>query len=1092
MLTIICGSVNAMQISNESITQTGNEFEFSADVTDALGGVVSYMVYDKDSRYYFGDCDVVNNKVFFTFAMPDNASYGDYTIDVGGIKTSPASFDFSYSEDSVFEGEIKSGTLSVDVGEPFEIFELGEYIDIAVKWENESESKKTIILEVTDYFGNTVYKKHKNVSQTAESCEFIVEHDKTGHFNVKASIMEESATANYAVTYSANERNYDEKGTIGVCTAGIELMGTDFGYIENFAESLKLAGVSDVREIVRWFKTEKSPGVYNFAQYDDWINEYKEKGISVLTMFDYTPYAYRKSVDGYKLPDNLFGVYNFANSISEYFKGRVDFWEIYNEVDMGNSGTFTAGDTANQYASVLKAAYHGIKNGNRDAKVSIAGLSDTYAGFFEKLMMNDINKYFDIYNFHHHVQSTSADYPVFSDINKNHYKHILEYGLEDKEVWVTEAGIYMPVESKEYELTKEEQTVQARYAVTSAVTSLSQGADKHFWFTWPHYVEGMTELGTFSNRMQPYSSYSAISALTKVLNGKDYVGKIKNDNADIKGYAFSNKEESTVCLWSKNPATVSLELGRHQITLVDIMGNEQILYSDDGVYDINVGPDMYYLILDGEYPVSMLDLADIKKNEVKENISGLADKIVLKQNFGTNAEVNARNDSYKITDGEVLTLDVYNFNDSEVSGVINSETFGEYEVIPKSTEITIPAKEKLTLNFTLNINAETADTVPLIFNGNFNGEKTSDSVSLISSNTLQNVVISEIENYRNPSSWRHNTYSSAVKKAEQTADGNIKFSYSFTDKIVETGNIYAYPEIEVESGECAESDGVCFNIKTDVTDLNFKCYVYEENGSVYKTHIGYDVKESGTHNIRFKWSDFSASGNVFDENNNLDVDNIKKIRIGFNTKTQQNVDYILSDFGVYVAEKPLVAVHSSASDVYYADGKLFSEFSESLVPIKEDTLRYIVNNSYALDGTFDSGSWFASNGGEYDITVCVLDKSNRLIKLSKDVTVDESGFLIQNAVFDKSTVYGAENLTFSGSIKNVDSDTEDVTIICALYDSEGCLITTNHTEKKIPKNTSQPFEIALNDISNDTNYIKVFFWQNWSNVAPVAESINLN
>src|SRR5436190_2016483 len=70
-------------------------------------------------------------------------------------------------------------------------------------------------------------------------------------------------------------------------------------------------------------------------------------------------------------PSNSFG--RFAQKLAAHYKGRIDTWIIWNEVDIPAGQWRTWDGTVEDYAQLMRVAYPAIKAGNRQAKVALYG-----------------------------------------------------------------------------------------------------------------------------------------------------------------------------------------------------------------------------------------------------------------------------------------------------------------------------------------------------------------------------------------------------------------------------------------------------------------------------------------------------------------------------------------------------------------------------------------------------------------------------------------------------------------------------------------------------------------------------------------------
>lgn len=147
-----------------------------------------------------------------------------------------------------------------------------------------------------------------------------------------------------------------------------------------------------------------------------------------------------------------------AGMLAGYFKGRVTFWEVWNEPD----DTQRAGLTVVQYTSLLSATYAQIKANSTDARVLMAAAGSawepTWASYFvgSTTLFNNGNSWpFDAVAVHpytdgrlehggtdpeRYLTTQNDNTDGQSTILNRFHRELVESNAPNRELWVTEIG----------------------------------------------------------------------------------------------------------------------------------------------------------------------------------------------------------------------------------------------------------------------------------------------------------------------------------------------------------------------------------------------------------------------------------------------------------------------------------------------------------------------------------------------------------------------------------------------------------------------------------------------------------------------------
>lgn len=310
-----------------------------------------------------------------------------------------------------------------------------------------------------------------------------------------------------------------------------------------------LAGVNWVRDRLSWAELEPQPNRFmGAAQYDHAMRVWAEAGLQVLAVNHSSP-AWTPA-NPPRLPTDLRDVHHFYQSIARRWTGLAHAFEPWNEADMAVFGAHTGAEIA----SFQKAAWWGIRAGNRRAFVGSVPLFYHDATRLGDFAANQPWAYFDSLNFHHYT--LPADYPaIYQD-----FRAI----AGGRPLWVTECGRPMRLEmgskAEEPDAAALQQQAQLIGQIFSA--SLYEGAQQVFYFLLPAYREGQDFFGLLRPDMTPRPAYVALANVARCLAGAKSLGRQVQQAGEIVSYWFRAQPEGrsreVAVYWSDQPQLVSL------------------------------------------------------------------------------------------------------------------------------------------------------------------------------------------------------------------------------------------------------------------------------------------------------------------------------------------------------------------------------------------------------------------------------------------------------------------------------------------------------------------------------------------------------
>jgi len=359
------------------------------------------------------------------------------------------------------------------------------------------------------------------------------------------------------------------------------------------------AGIKWIRDEMNWSEAETTKGqVKVLPEWDEYIDTAIANGLEPLLILDYGNDLY----GGVPVTDEAIeGYCNYCAVIAKHFKGRIKYFEIWNEWNIGKDT-----GTVDQYSKMMVAASRAIKEVMPDAYI-IGGCTSgadipwlqqmiDYPGAYEAV---------DAVSIHSYVYPGS---PESGNIMGGVEQTIHIFGDRPvKPVWITE-------------------TSWPTHMGTNGVPEMTSGAYAVRLYTWalanPDKVEHIfwydlqnDGIGETNNQCNfglirswlkvpadpvPWSAkenYAALSAFTSKVSDTDFVRKCDLGDG-VYAYLFKKKNngQDILILWSNGTAkNVGITLGDRPLQLSDMFGNSRNAATVDGTLTITLTDQPIYL-----------------------------------------------------------------------------------------------------------------------------------------------------------------------------------------------------------------------------------------------------------------------------------------------------------------------------------------------------------------------------------------------------------------------------------------------------------------------------------------------------------------
>lgn len=209
-------------------------------------------------------------------------------------------------------------------------------------------------------------------------------------------------------------------------------------------DMVRRLGIRAVRHTLYWYNMAKTErwGYHDqesLRQWDQKIERAAKMGMTIQVVVHGNPpgVSFENREESYR---------RFAQFCADMARRwpEVMFWELWNEMDVGFTDLFGAGqdeipmqERGKMYAQMLKVAYPAIKAANPNAWVLTGGMSDT-SDFPRGIYLGGGREYFDIMNIH--TYGVPIDWSFVSR-GQSVRKIMAGNGDANKPLWNTEWGI---------------------------------------------------------------------------------------------------------------------------------------------------------------------------------------------------------------------------------------------------------------------------------------------------------------------------------------------------------------------------------------------------------------------------------------------------------------------------------------------------------------------------------------------------------------------------------------------------------------------------------------------------------------------------
>ncbi len=381
----------------------------------------------------------------------------------------------------------------------------------------------------------------------------------------------------------------------------------------NVGDAADRAGVNWSRVTFWWSQLQKSgPSDFDLfaTEHDVHINSEVERGRELVGLVLNTPgWA---SADGspngvpknlflpWDHPDNHWG--RFMRRLAEHYRGRVDSWVIWNEVDIQHGQWRTWNGSDEEYVQLLKVAYRALKAGNPAATVVPYGAAWWYDRGGKLTRLLDLlaadpearasNYFFDAANLH--LYSRADDIP---NVVAWYRGQLAARGMR-KPIWIAEMNAIpyddpiWPASKANFRATLDE---QASYLVQAFATYLGLGVTRvsvNRAMDGSDFEAGGEPFGLLRNDGSTRPAYTALQVVTRHFAGAREAAYFPTDASGLTRVVLTRDGERVTVVWTMRPRPLQLvlEAVAPKAQRVTKYGQTETLDARDGVYELELAP----------------------------------------------------------------------------------------------------------------------------------------------------------------------------------------------------------------------------------------------------------------------------------------------------------------------------------------------------------------------------------------------------------------------------------------------------------------------------------------------------------------------
>lgn len=354
-----------------------------------------------------------------------------------------------------------------------------------------------------------------------------------------------------------------------------------------------------------WGAVEPEEGKWTWDALDKQMSYLESQHIAFGGIFSGNPKWSAKGTKGLPI-NNIDGWKKYVTEVVKHCKGRVKYWEVWNEPPNGTGPDQTAAD----YAKIVIAAYEAAKAADPECMVGIAAKS-VAINYLDQALAAGAKGHFDYVTLHpYEVAGCPIKHPgtemVYLQI-KGTLRKMLAVRDPDKvncPVIFTELGHAAGDQYAARLPGFSDADVQAHAVVKYYAMGIAQGVDCIQWF------EGMDgdsgPMGLLDGKAKPRPAYSAMAQMIKYLGQRPkYLGWLLLNEKHY-AFVFQGAKGTVLATWASSMAADKIDFGE-SVQIVDPLTGK---VTEAATHELTLAP-----ILVGGVPEKLVNEAKANKDK---------------------------------------------------------------------------------------------------------------------------------------------------------------------------------------------------------------------------------------------------------------------------------------------------------------------------------------------------------------------------------------------------------------------------------------------------------------------------------------------
>ncbi len=352
-----------------------------------------------------------------------------------------------------------------------------------------------------------------------------------------------------------------------------------------------------------WSEVEPAEGKWAWGTLDKQMSYLEDQRIAFGGILIGSPKWNTKDKPGTLPINNLPGWSKYVTEVVKHCKGRIKYWEVWNEPPNGTGRDQTAAD----YAKIVVAAYDAAKAADPDCKVGIAAKS-VAVNYLDQALAARAKGHFDYITLHpYEVGGCTITHPgtepVYLHIRATVRKMLAarDPAKIDCPIIFTELGFAAGGEHSHKIANFSAPEVQGQALVKYYAMGIAQGITCIQWFEGRDGDSG--PMGLLDDKGKPRPAYTALAQMIKHFGQQPaYLGWVLLNDKHY-GFVFHGAKGTVLATWASSLTPDKVAFGE-EVRIVDPLTGKE---SQAATHELSVAP------------ILVLGVPEKLVNQAKEN-----------------------------------------------------------------------------------------------------------------------------------------------------------------------------------------------------------------------------------------------------------------------------------------------------------------------------------------------------------------------------------------------------------------------------------------------------------------------------------------